>query len=246
VDRLIAVSHDTKNEHVELGIPEEKIEVIPNGVDMEKFRIIDQEEARKELGLPQDRQIVLFAGYLRPRKGLQYLIEAIPKLVKDHSEGKDGGSGDGPLFLILGEGEQRAELERKITEYHLENNVRLMGLMPHDRMPYFVNAMDCLVLPTQKEGRPNVVIEAMAVEKPVVASAVSGIPELMVEGQTGYLIPPRDIPEIEESLGKILADPEKAKKMGVAGRERILELNLTWENKAKKTIAVYEELVNGH
>jgi teichuronic acid biosynthesis glycosyltransferase TuaC len=240
VDRLIAVSHDTKNEYVELGIPGEKIEVIPNGVDMKKFRIIDQNEARAELDLPQDRQIILFAGYLRPRKGLQYLIEAIPKLVKDHSDGNDG-----PLFLILGEGEQRAELERKIAEYHLENNVRLMGLQPHDRMPYFVNAMDCLVLPTQKEGRPNVVIEAMAVEKPVVASAVSGIPELMIDNQTGYLIPPRDIQEIEVALGKILADPEKAKKMGRAGRDRILKMDLTWENKAKRTIAVYEDLVNG-
>ena len=232
-DRLLAVSHDTKHEFVELGIPEEKIEVIPNGVDLEKFRIIDRDEARKQLGLPLDRQIVLFAGYLRPRKGLQYLIEAIPKLAKDHD----------PLFLILGEGKMRSELERKITEYHLENNVLLKGLVPHDQMPLYENAMDCLILPTQKEGRPNVVIEAMALEKPVVASAVSGIPELMVDGQTGILIPPRDVQAIEDGIAWILADPELGRRMGVAGRGRIRELDLTWENKAKKTIQVYEELV---
>jgi len=234
-DRLLAVSHDTRNEYIDLGIPEEKIQVVPNGVDMEKFRIIDRDEARRQLDLPEDRQIVLFAGYLRPRKGLQFLIEAIPKLVRDHD----------PLFVILGEGEMRAELERKIVDYHLENNVLLKGLVPHDQMPLYENAMDIMVLPTQKEGRPNVVIEAMAVEKPVVASAVSGIPELMVDGKTGHLIPPRDVKEIEDALGNILANPENGKKMGKAGRERILELDLTWENKAKKTIAVYEELVNG-
>lgn len=237
-DKLIAVSHDTKNEHVELGIPAEKIEVIPNGVDMDKFHIIDRDEARKELDLPIDRQIVLFAGYLRPRKGLQYLIEAIPKLVKDHPD-------QDPLFLILGEGQMRTELEKKIAEYHLENNVRLLGLVPHERMPFYVNAMDCLVLPTQKEGRPNVVIEAMAVEKPVVASAVSGIPELMVDGQTGILIPPRDAKAIEVGLATILSDPEKGRRMGRAGRGRIQKLDLTWENKAKRTIAVYEKLVSG-
>jgi len=232
-DRIVAVSHDTRNEYLELGIPEDKIAVIPNGVNLNKFRIIEKEKARKELGLPEDKQIILFAGYLRPRKGLQYLIEAIPKLVKDHD----------PLFLILGEGVMRGELEKKISEYGLGDNVRLMGLIPHEKMPLYVNAMDILVLPTQKEGRPNIVIEAMAVKKPVVASAVSGIPELMIDSKTGFLIPPRDVKAIEDSLGKILADKELGRRMGRAGRERILELDLSWENYAKKMIAIYEELI---
>ena len=80
-------------------------------------------------------------------------------------------------------------------------------------------------------------------ERPVVATAVSGIPELVVDDKTGILIPPRDVQAIEDGLGTILADPEKGRKMGIAGRERILELDLSWEKYALRTIGIYEGLV---
>ena len=232
-DRLIAVSRDTRDEYLNLGIPGEKIEVIPNGVDTDRFRTMSRENARAELGLPADRPIILYAGYLIPRKGLQFLMEAIPGLVRDHD----------PLFLILGEGEMRGELERGIASGGLEANVRLPGRIPHDLMPLYLNAMDCLVLPTQKEGRPNVVMEAMAVERPVVATAVSGIPEVVADGTTGTLVPPRDAGALREALDRILADPELGRRMGRAGAERIRDLDLTWERFAERTVALYRELL---
>ena len=231
-DRIVAVSHDTRNEYITLGVPEEKIEVVPNGVNLDRFYPMEKSEARSALGLPEDRPIVLFAGYLRPRKGVQHLIEAVPKLVREYNA----------LFVLLGEGGMRHELEEKLRKYHLEGDVMLKGTIPHDQMPFYENAMDVLILPSLAEGRPNVVLEAMACGKPVVATSVSGIPELVQDGKTGILIPPSDVEAIKDALSRILTDSELGRRMGREGKKAIVEMNLSWGNYAKNMIRIYEEV----
>ena len=232
-DRIVAVSEDTRAEYIKLGIPADKIEVVPNGVNLQTFRPVDRAVARRRLGLPLDRPIVLFAGYLRQRKGIQFLIEAMPDIVRRFNA----------LFVLLGEGELRQEIQRKVEEYGLEKDVMLMGTVPHGMMPLYESAMDVLVLPSLAEGRPNVVIEAMACERPVVATAVSGIPELIQHKKTGILIPPSNVDAIKEGLSVILSDPTLGDRMGRAGRKRLTEMGLSWENHAHNMLRIYRELI---
>lgn len=221
-------NEDLINKINSLGI--KKTTVIRNGVDTEKFCPRNKKELRKKFGLPTDKKIILFVGWLIPRKGVNYLINAIPDVVKENKD---------VLFLILGEGPMRNELELLISELNIGLFVRFVGSKKPEEVPYWLSASDILVLPSLAEGMPNVVLEAMASEVPVVATRVSGTPELVKDGVNGYLIAPESSEEIADKLNKILAKPKAMKELGKNGRASLIEKGLTWDTSAKK----YLELV---
>ena len=232
-DKVLSVSDDLKLHIVNLGINEEKVHVVPNGVDTTKFKPAGKEHARNLLNLPQDKNIVLFVGALRKIKGVDYLIEAAKYFVDANTD----------LFMVGRDDGLRKSLEKRARELEISDYIKFTGPVNHEDIPIWISASDILVLPSLSEGRPNVVLEALSCEVPVVAADVGGIPELMVDGKTGYLVPAKNPAELSEKINKLLEDRSRREKMGKFGRKSIIQRELTWESHAKKTVDIYSELL---
>jgi glycosyltransferase involved in cell wall biosynthesis len=153
---------------------------------------------------------LLFVGRLRIRKGVEVLLEALRDVR--------------PVELkIAGDGEHRRRLERRVSELEMGDRVTFLGTCDAGRVQRLLAGAAALVVPSIYEGMPLVVLEAMAAGVPVVASAVSGIPEVVVDGETGWLVPPEDPRALGVALEDVLARPEEARRRGEAGRRRVDE-----------------------
>ena len=232
-DRILSVSEDLKLHRVNLGIDKNKVHVVPNGVDIGKFKPAGKAHARSILNLPRDKNIVLFVGALRKIKGVDYLIEAAHSFVDK----------DTYLFMVGRDDGLKKNLEKRAHELKIANYIKFTGPVNHEDIPLWISASDILVLPSLSEGRPNVILEALACEVPVVATDVGGIPELMVDGETGYLVPPKSPDELSRKINKLLDDKNRREKMGKFGRKCIIQRGLTWEAHAKTTVDIYQELL---
>ncbi len=153
---------------------------------------------------------LLFVGRLRIRKGVEVLLEALADL-------------PAAVLRIAGDGEHRARLERRAGELRLGKAVSFLGTCDAGRVRRLLAGAAALVVPSIYEGMPLVVLEAMAAGVPVVASAVSGIPEVVVDGETGWLVPPEDPRALKAALEEVLARPQEARRRGEAGRRRVEE-----------------------
>lgn len=151
---------------------------------------------------------LLFVGRLRIRKGVEVLLEALRGLPE-------------LKLRIAGDGEHRAALERRTAELGLEGRVEFLGRCSAGRVRALLAGARALVVPSTYEGMPLVVLEAMEAGVPLVASRVSGIPEVVVDGETGWLVPPEDPEALAAALAALAAGPEEARRRGEAGRRRI-------------------------
>lgn len=157
---------------------------------------------------------LLFVGRLRIRKGVEVLLEALQDLRSRHPSAR---------LRIAGDGEHRRRLERRLAELDLGEAVAFLGTCDAGRVRRLLAGAAALVVPSIYEGMPLVVLEAMAAGVPVVASAVSGIPEVVVDGETGWLVPPEDPRALGVALEDVLARPDEARRRGEAGRRRVDE-----------------------
>ena len=180
-NRVIAVCHALKDAIVQLGIAQEKIDVIPNGVDHGKFYRVPKAAARRKVWLPMDKKIILSVGGLVPRKGFDVLIKALSYLMKETCERE--------LYYlaIIGEGPSRSALEQLIVKLGLGENVRLVGSIPHEELYSWYSAADVFCLASDREGWPNVVLESLACGTPVVATNIWGVPEIIQSEIVGLL-----------------------------------------------------------
>ena len=178
-DGVIAVCQALKDEMARLGLDPDDISVITNGVDHSKFHPVDRAAARKRLGLG-DRRTLLSVGNLSSRKGFDFLIRGFDIMRRSH------GITDTEL-VIVGEGEERRELERLISDRGLEERVQLAGDVPHDSLRDWYNAADLFCLMSDREGFPNVLLEAMACGTPVVATRIWGVPEIVTSDSLGLM-----------------------------------------------------------
>jgi glycosyltransferase involved in cell wall biosynthesis len=166
-------------------------------------------------GPPADEPgYLLFVGRLRIRKGVEVLLEALREL---------RGGAPGAVLKIAGDGEHRGALERKAAELELGSAVAFLGSCDGARVRTLLAGAAALVVPSIYEGMPLVVLEAMERGVPVVASAVSGIPEVVVDGETGWLVPPEDPEALAGALSEVLAGPLEARRRGEMGRRRVEE-----------------------
>ncbi len=173
-DALVAVSAGLKHGLVELGAAEDKVTVLRNGVDLNLFRPpADREAARAALGL--SGPTLLSVGLLIPRKGHHNIIDALPAL-------------PGVTLLIAGEGPHRAALEAQIERLGLGDRVRLLGALPHAKLPELYGAADALVLASEREGWANVLLEAMACGTPAIAGPAWGSREAVSSPAAGLVI----------------------------------------------------------
>jgi teichuronic acid biosynthesis glycosyltransferase TuaC len=194
-DAVIAVSRALKAAIVRLGVAENAVRVIPNGVDATKFHPIDRAEARRGLGLP-DGRIVLSVGGLVDVKGFDVLIRSFKRL--------GGRDNRGALLVIVGDGPRRQSLEALAAESGLRERVRFAGAVGHEDLARWYSAADLFCLASSREGWPNVVLEALACGTPVVAAAVGGIPEILRDPRVG-LLSRRDPGEFAAVMERALA-----------------------------------------
>ena len=178
-DHLISVCEALKKEMTSMGIKDEKITVIPNGVDTEQFKPIVRREAREILSLPDHGRIILSVGSLISRKGFGILLDAFESLSRETSD----------IYLyIVGEGPERSFLERKIRDSNLGKRAFLVGEVLNSELRTWYNAADLFCLASSREGWANVIMESLACGTPVVATRVWGAPEMITSSEIGILV----------------------------------------------------------
>jgi glycosyltransferase involved in cell wall biosynthesis len=195
---VIAVSQALRDRVVEIGISPERVIVQHNGVDGARFTLQDRRSARERLGLPLDRPLLCYVGNFKPEKGVATLIEALGHL-------RRSGARD-VLLSLVGNGELEAVLRSRARALDLETQVRFCGRRPHEEIPDWISAADALCLPSYREGCPNVVLEALASGRPVIASRVGGVPEIL-NAANGIMMSPGDPVALAEGLLEALARP---------------------------------------
>jgi glycosyltransferase involved in cell wall biosynthesis len=210
-DRLVGNSHAVVDFYRGLGVPDDRLEMIYSGIADEPAPGVDRAAVLAELGFPADAILVLFAGRLAAQKRVGDLLKTLDLLQHIQPNLRTAIAGDGPL---------RAELEATAGHYELADKVRFLG--HRDDVPRLMAASDLVVLPSEYEGLPNVVLEAMLLSRPVVATSAPGTTEVVVDGETGVLAPIGDAPKMARAIRDLVRDPDRARAMGAAGRARAL------------------------
>jgi glycosyltransferase involved in cell wall biosynthesis len=195
--RVIAVSRALKERIVELGVAPERVKAQHNGVDGSAFYPRDPSAFRTRVGFPTEEPLITYVGNLKPEKGPDVLIEALGILKRD---------GAPPSLAIVGDGILGPSLRRRVEALGLTPSVLFAGRRPAGEVPDWIAAGDLLCLPSRREGCPNAVLEALASGRPVVASAVGGVPEL-ISSASGALVPPDDPAALAAALRETLARP---------------------------------------
>ncbi len=210
VDTIVANAAALQAEGEAQGV-RARWEIIPSGVDSERFRpTLAGAEAKGALGLDPGRPVVGTVGRFEPRKGLDHLLTAAEVL----AESRDGRA---PQLLLVGDGPLRARLEGRATASSAR--VRFTGALADVRPA--LAAMDVFVLPSLEEGMSNALLEAMATARPVVVTAVGGTREVCDDGSTGMLVPPGDVRALARAIGRLLDEPGRAAALGAAARRAV-------------------------
>jgi glycosyltransferase involved in cell wall biosynthesis len=230
-DRIIAISDHLARFSVEVeGLDADKITRIHYGLDGAAFRarVRDVAGVRAEFDILAGAPLVGVVGRLTEQKGHIYLLRAWAQVTAALPEAR---------LLVVGDGPLRGELQRQTRDLGLAGSVIFAGR--REDVPRIMAALDVMTLPSLWEGFGLVLLEAMAVSRPIVASRVSAIPEIVVDGETGLLVPPRDADALAAALIALLRDPQRVVEMGRRGRVR-LEQAFTVEQMVAQMEAVYE------
>lgn len=252
-DGVIAVSQSMKQDAHELyGVPFEKITVIHNGVDLEEYRPTFNAEVLKKYGIDPDIPFVLFVGRITHQKGIIHLVNALHHLTPGFQVVLCAGAPD--TQDIAQEMAQQVELAKHRTTNPI---LWIPEMLPKQEIITLYSHATVFVCPSVYEPFGIINIEAMACETPVVASAVGGIPEVVVPGETGLLVPieansatdvePAD-PEIfskdlANAINSLLSSPEQIRRMGLNSRQRV-EHQFSWQSITHKTLAFYQQILN--
>lgn len=194
---VLTVSDELRERTIKFGIPPEKSRTIHNGFDFDIFKLADRDNARTELNIDSDVELVVFTGRLVPNKGLRELFKSVAILVPSRSRLR---------LVCIGEGVMDRELRQRASKPDLKGHVKFVGNANPEEIARWLAASNVFCLPSHSEGCPNVVIEALACGRPIVASNVGGIPEL-VDSRSGILVPPRDASRLADALSKALDYP---------------------------------------
>ncbi|MBU0512919.1 MAG: glycosyltransferase [Chloroflexi bacterium] len=221
-----AVSHILETRE---GISDQQIETISNGI-LEPERRIPPTRPKDWLA-PEGYVSVVCVGRLSPEKGQDLLLQALAKLKKQNMQ---------VYTVFIGDGPQRDQLSTDVVRLDLQNRVSFLGIRS-DVYDWLFNA-DIFVLPSDWEGVSLAILEAMAASLPVVATAVGGTPEVVLDGVTGLLVPPRDPDALAKAILRLLGDPGLRLRMGQAGRERV-EKHFAISETVRKTEALYQKLL---
>ena len=211
--------------------PDEKVLTVPIGEDPTKFPTDRRAQIRDELGIDPETKVVLSVGAYTEEKGLRDLVEAAEAIDRE----------DLLLVTVGHEGDLRWWLLDRFGE--ISHSTRSFWQLAPVALRRWHVAADLLVHPSWREGRPTVIYEAMAAKTPVLATNVGGIPEMVVDGETGVLVPSHDAERLAETLDSLLDDPERLREMGAAGHQRLLDQGWTWQRHAERLNEVHREVM---
>jgi len=233
-DKIVALTNREKDDYILFKIANEDIFVVINsGVELDKFKELPPNEKqylKRELGIPDNSLIIGTAGRLVPIKGPNFLIEAAKYI---HSKYHDA------FFVFTGDGPLKQDLEKKARELGMEKNILFLGW--RDDVAKIISIYDIFCLPSLNEGMGRVLVEAMALGKPIVASDIGGIPDLIVHGKNGFLVPPKNPVQLAKYIQILLEDEKKREKMGQAGKE--MALNFSKEIMVERISDLYKGLM---
>lgn len=228
---VFSVSAALRQVAVNLGVPGDKVEVVGNGVDADKFRPMDRIECRRALGLAVDAPVLIGVGGLVERKGFHRVIEVLPTLIRRHPQ---------LVYLIVGgpsaEGNNRAELEALVVQLGLGQHVRFLGTRKPEELSSVLSAADVFVLATRNEGWANVFLEAMACGLPVVTTDVGGNQEVVCRSDIGTIVPFGDAQALSDALVHALGHPWDRQKL------RDYALDNAWDERVARLLAAFRHL----
>ena len=225
MDRVITVSRSSAEETKGIfNVPEDKLRVVYHGIDTNLFR--KREDVRKG-----SNSLIVVANTRDRKKGICYLLEALPLL-----------KGGVKLTIVDRGAPENEYAPRLVKEYGLEEMVTFTGYLSADDLARRYSAAEIAVTPSTYEGFGFPAAEAMACGIPVVATNAGALPEIVKDGQTGILVPPRDPYALASAIKLLLSDEPLRRRMGEAGRERVKRC-FTWEQAAKATLEVYQEVL---
>jgi glycosyltransferase involved in cell wall biosynthesis len=230
VDCFICASEAIRQILVADGVPDVRTVTVHEGIDLARVAAAPAAAIHQELFLPHHAPVVGNVAALVPHKGQRHLIEAAALVLRHEPDAR---------FVIAGEGELRPALERQIRDNRLEKHVLLAGFRPDVLSLH--KAFDIFVMSSVTEGLGTSLLDAMASAKPIVATATGGIPEVVVDGVTGFLVPPRDHQAMAGAIVRLLKDPALRERVGQAGLARARE-KFGAERMVEQTARVYERV----
>ncbi|HWB13971.1 MAG TPA: glycosyltransferase family 4 protein [Pirellulales bacterium] len=232
MQRIVAVSADLLEYAIGLGIEPSRCVLVENAIDCGEFsRRRCVAEAKERLGLPADRLLIGAVGRLCEEKAFDRLILAVDQLL---SQGLDA------QLCIVGEGETRSALEQLIVRLGRQENVRLVGYLSNAADWY--EAMDAFALSSVHEGTPNVVLEAMAMEVPLVATRVAGVPKMVEHGVDGLLVEPGDVAGLAQALASLVSDARLRGGLARAARSTV-ETRYSFAVRMDKIRKIYDDIL---
>lgn len=228
-DKVIAVSKATAEEAVRFyRLPKDRVVTIHNGIDLPSFTDLRVEEENKE-------HTMLSVGRLSWRKGYKYLIDAMPNVLSEYPNVK---------LLLISDGDQRTPLQQHVRKLGIENSVLFLGKVSAERLYSLYHEADVYVQPSLYEPFGIAILEAMSMRKPVVATRVGGIPEIIANEVEGLLVEPGNSLQLARAIKRVFLDSSLRRTLGNNARRRV-EKEFTWEAIAKKTLKLYTNLLNG-
>jgi glycosyltransferase involved in cell wall biosynthesis len=231
-EHVLCVSPDLHEQCLTLGIPAGRCTLIENGIDVAEFRRRrTPEEAKRAEGFPPGHLVIGAVGRLSAEKGFDVLIRAVDRL---HREGLDVG------LVLVGEGKEQLALEALIGQLGLRERVRLAGYCADPRPLY--EALDIFALSSLREGLPNVLLEALSMEVPAVATRIAGVPRLIRHEENGLLVEPGSVEGLAAALARMARDPELRTRLARAGRHTV-ECDYSFTTRMQRIADLYDTLL---
>lgn len=238
-DHFISVSDIISQKAIEAGIaPADRFSTIYSGMELDWFLKADVNPMaiRREFGIPDDALVVGKIARLFPLKGHDQLLDAAPAIVKQHPTVR---------FFLIGDGILQEHLRNRARALGILDNFVFAGLIPRERIPEMIAAMDVLVHTSLREGLARALPQALAMGKPCVSFDIDGAPEVVIPNETGFLVKPGDDAGLARAISELLSDPELRRRMGEAGRRRV-DPAFRAETMVEQIAAQYTTLIHRH
>jgi len=230
VTHNVCVSKSVEDQYRQLGVSADRLSVIPNGVDLQRFEAATPADLA-QFDVPTGARTVLTIGRLHRQKGIDALIQAMRDVMSEAAD---------IHLLIAGEGAERDKLQQLAAEAGYGARIHFVGWS--DDVPSLLHASDLFVLASRWEGMPNVLLEAMAARRPVVATDVEGVRECVEDGRSGVIVPPDDAAALSTAIAGLLADPERATSLAAAAQAQVRQ-HFTWQATTDQYVALWYRLL---